>query len=100
MNSKITIEIDFENGNEPVIQIISRKSDDIRDKLISLFLERLGGFSSWCKITCVTSSVSEEPIKNFQKWRISPIRKTQFKAEGEALLEQHRLLREWEHPNS
>lgn len=75
MDSKITIEVDFENGNEPVIQIISRKSDDVRDKLIRLFLDRLGYDSSWCKIICETTGADS------QRWKISPISSAQFQEE-------------------
>ncbi len=47
MKSKITIEVDFENGNRPVIQVLSRKSDDVRDNLISSFLQSLQHTSRW-----------------------------------------------------
>lgn len=47
MKSKITIEVDFENGNRPVIQVLSRQSDDVRDNLISSFLQSLGHTSRW-----------------------------------------------------
>jgi hypothetical protein len=93
MQSKITIEIDFENGNEPVIQIISRNTDDIRDKLIRAFFERLSGYSSWCKIYCHSTVGHDEPEdRRFQRWKISPIQPSKFKEEGEAMLEQYRLL--------
>jgi hypothetical protein len=93
MQSKITIEVDFENGNEPVIQIISRNTDDIRDKLIRFFIERLGGDSSWCKIYCQTTY--EGDVDKFQRWKISPINAAQFKEEAEAMLEQSRLIDEF-----
>ena len=97
MQSKITIEVDFENGNEPVIQIISRNTDDIRDKLIRFFFERLGGDSSWCKIYCQAAVGQDEPEdRRFQRWKISPINASQFKQEGKAMLEQHRLLEKFE----
>lgn len=51
MTSRITIEVDFENGNQPVIQIISPiDSDDVRDKLIKSFLQSFQGLSSWLTI--------------------------------------------------
>jgi hypothetical protein len=91
MQSKITIEIDFENGNEPVIQIISRQSDDIRDKLIRAFIERLGG-NSWCKIYCQHTVGHDEPEeRRFRRWKISPITNAQLKEEGEAMIEQQRV---------
>jgi len=50
MKSRISIEVDFENSNQPVIQIISNDSEDVRDKLIKSFLEGLGHKSRWCRI--------------------------------------------------
>lgn len=85
MQSKITIEVDFDNNNEPVIQLLVRSTDDIRDKLLRNFIERLGGQSSWCKIYC---AYTNEP---FQRWKLFPITEDEFKKEGEAMLEQHRL---------
>lgn len=52
MKSRISIEVDFENEhhpNQPVIQIISRQSDDVRDKLIQQFLQKFNG-SGLCAI--------------------------------------------------
>lgn len=41
MKSRITVEIDFENGNEPIMQVHYRQSDDVRDKLIKNFFENV-----------------------------------------------------------
>jgi hypothetical protein len=50
MKSRITIEVDFDNGNQPVIQILHYPdSTDVRDKLLKKFLEDLG-IGSLCKI--------------------------------------------------
>ena len=92
MNSKITIEVDFENNNEPTLQIIYRPSDDIRDKLIRAFIEKLQGTSSWCSIFCVGSV--EESSVNYasQKWTIKPIPPKSMKGHGESMIEQHNML--------
>lgn len=52
MNSKITIAVDQENSNTPVIRIISRRSEDVRDELVSNFVQRLDhtSISRWLKI--------------------------------------------------
>ena len=50
MKSRITIEVDFNNGNLPVIQILSRSSDDVRDNLLQSFLQSLQHTSRWCRI--------------------------------------------------
>lgn len=47
MKSRITIEVDFDNGNMPVIQILSRNSDDVRDNLLKSFLQSLQHTSRW-----------------------------------------------------
>lgn len=72
MKSRITIEVDFENGNQPVIQIVQRFSDDVRDKLISEFLHSLGGQSSWCKL----DHIAGQPDHNLI--RITPLRPEQL----------------------
>lgn len=63
MKSRITIEVDFENDNQPVIQIVQRFSDDVRDKLISEFLHALGGQSSWCKIDHIVGGSDHNLIR-------------------------------------
>ena len=87
MKSRITIEVDFENGNQPVIQIMKAStSDDVRDKLLSNFTEQLGG-SSWCQIRWD----EDQPATDFQRIFISPIKPEQMKEHAEVMLEQYRL---------
>ena len=51
MKSRITIEVDFENGNQPVIQILQYPdSTDVRDRLLKKFLEDLN-MGSLCRIS-------------------------------------------------
>ena len=75
MKSRITIEIDFDNGNQPIIQILQQDSDDVRDKLISSFLEQFGGSSSWCKIKWMGGSSNTDLTSVFKRIHISPIKK-------------------------
>lgn len=84
MTSRITIEVDFDNNNQPILQIISRQSDDVRDKLIQSFLRNLRGISRWCNITC-DGSYGDETDK-FQRWIISPLTPDQFLVEGEQMV--------------
>lgn len=51
MKSRISIEVDFNNNNQAVLKILHQNSDDVRDKLLSSFLEKFGGDSSWCRIS-------------------------------------------------
>ena len=68
MRSKITIEVDFPNGNLPIIRVISRDSDDVRDRLIQSFLQSLQHTSRWCTIV-----YQGETTDAGKMWHISPI---------------------------
>lgn len=101
MKSKISIEIDYENGNQPVIQIMSRKSDDIRDNLIQSFYQKLQG-SCWCKIM-FRQDIPDETImttggfvEGFKRIFITPIAEEDLKMEADIMLEQVRVRREYE----
>ncbi len=89
MTSKITIEVDFDNGNQPVIQILQYPdSDDVRDKLIRHFVQQLGG-SSWCQIKW------KEGMADCNRIHISTIAATQLKEQAEIMLEQHAAYEKW-----
>lgn len=94
MQSKITIEVDFDLNNEPCLQILFRSSDDIRDKLIKNFIEKLSHVSSWCKVYLDADFHSEQPNGGFQRWKIKPIPVDKLKEQGDIMLEQDRLCKE------
>lgn len=77
MKSRITIEVNFDEGNLPVIQILNTHSDDVRDKLISSFLQSLQHISRWCKIIYMGDESHFHPHFNdglaIHKWHIVPI---------------------------
>lgn len=50
MKSRITIEVDFEENNQPVIIVNLQKTDDVRDKLLHSFLDKFGHQRAWCKV--------------------------------------------------
>lgn len=51
MTSRLTIEIDFSNNNEPFIRcLIDNNSSDVRDRLLQHFFKKLGGDSSWLHV--------------------------------------------------
>lgn len=85
MKSRISIEIDFSNGNQPVIQILREFSPDVRDKLITNFLEKLNSGSSWCKIQWS----EEETIEPYSRIYITPIPVEQLFWEAKLMLEKH-----------
>jgi hypothetical protein len=72
MNSRISVEVDFENNNLPVIQILRKDSPDVRDKLVSAFLQSLQHTSRWCKITYV-GGTDHNNNEVGDQWKISPI---------------------------
>jgi hypothetical protein len=75
MKSRITIEVNFDNGNLPIIQVIRQQSeerDDVRDNLVQQFLQSLQHTSRWCKIDYIgdAGGTKEEPK---ERWFISAI---------------------------
>lgn len=69
MKSRITIEVDFDNG-QPYIKVMEdAHSDDVRDKLITFFRQRLGHASWWCYI----GFYGDGNENGMQKWTIHPI---------------------------
>lgn len=50
MKSRITIAVDFDSNNQPVLEIIAIDSEDVRDKLLKAFYQSLGGTSNTCKL--------------------------------------------------
>ena len=49
MRSKITIELDFDL-NVPYIRVDNVTTDDVRDKILQNFREKLGASSSWMRV--------------------------------------------------
>lgn len=70
MKSRITIEVDFGNNNVPVIQILFRPSDDVRDSLLQSFLQSFHG-SSLCKINWRGQELGEDGFQRVFIWPIS-----------------------------
>ena len=73
MNSKITIEVDFSSNNTPVVRILQRKSEDVRDSLVSNFIQHLDhtSISRWLKI-----EYRGERAPDGQVWDLVPIEST------------------------
>ena len=77
MKSRITIEVNFEDGNLPVIQISQMQSDDVRDRLIQNFLQSLQHTSRWCKIIYMGNRSVYNPkvaeIDHIHVWNVVPL---------------------------
>lgn len=73
MKSRITIEVDFDNGNLPFIQVLSKDSNDVRDKLITAFLQSLQHTSRWVRIEYAGEFLQYGEDENVHKWMLKPI---------------------------
>ena len=73
MKSRITVEVDYNNNNQPVIQILQHASDDVRDGLVKAFTEKLGHESATCTIRCEEAPGCDEFGTNNKRWIISPV---------------------------
>lgn len=85
MKSRITIEVDFDNGNLPIIRILSQSSEDVRDNLIQSFLQSLQHTSRWCKIEYKGNRSKFAPPMDFDDpihcWHIVPIKPAEIQSE-------------------
>jgi len=90
MKSKISIEIDFENGNQPVIQILQENSDDVRDKLVTTFTQNSSG---WLKLRWDSNPTPAETP--FNRLFISQIKVEDLKAEAALMIEQQEVHEAW-----
>lgn len=89
MKSRITVEVDFDNNNQPILQILQHPdSDDVRDKLLTHFCQQFGG-SSWCQIQW------KEGQAPYNRIHITPIRPEQFKEQSSIMLEQYEIHQKW-----
>jgi len=82
MKSKITIEMDFEN-NTPVLQVNYQQSDDVRDKLIGEFFNKLGHVSEYFILSKVFY------IQDSARYTIAPITPKDMKMVGANMVNMH-----------
>lgn len=75
MKSRITIEVDFEEGNQPVIIANLQKSDDVRDKLLHSFTEKFGHQRAWCQVHYMGEG-------NGRTWKFIPIEPKDHSEQG------------------
>lgn len=88
MTSKITIEVDFDTTTPYIRVLHDRLSDDVRDKLLTQFIHKLGLTSKWCKIRFDNVGLNGVPL-----FTISPITPEEMKEEAELMAsEGQRLL--------
>lgn len=79
MKSKITVEIDFDNGNRPVIQVHERNSDDVRDRLIDAVFQALGHHSRWFRVEFKHNTMTDGEAGNL--WHLVPIDPSEYPEE-------------------
>lgn len=96
MKSRITIEVDFDNGN-PYLKVLNDiESTDVRDKLVSHFRQKLSGISSWCTVRFndIPSHLNQQIF-----FEIHPLQPKDLKEQAEIMLEQDRLNKKEHTPN-
>lgn len=82
MKSKITVEVDFNKNNLPVLRILQSDSDDVRDKLVSSFLQSLGHTSRWARMDYDgESGISYPGSDQTHRWFIRPITPHEIESE-------------------
>jgi hypothetical protein len=81
MKSRITVEIDFDNNNRPVIQIHERESDDVRDRLISAVFEKLGHHSRWFRVEFKNNTMNDGDTSPGSIWHLTPISPDEYEQE-------------------
>ncbi len=79
MKSRITIEVDFDNGNEPTIVLNLYRSDDVRDKLLDSFINKFAHQRSWCKAFYMGENL------NGKYYHITPIETKDFVEQGKLM---------------
>lgn len=83
MDSKISIEIAYDLSNLPVVQVLHKTSDDVRDGLVGNFIQHLDhtSISRWLKIEYLYKRSDGAQI-----WRLVPISSSLNELESEAKL--------------
>ena len=87
MKSRITIEVDFDNNNEPFIQVVNNhQSPDVRDKLLTHFRQSMQQ-GSWLRVEYPEFYEDKECVM----MTIHVIKMNELKEQAEIMLEQDRL---------
>ena len=87
MKSRITIEVDFDNKT-PYIKVINNySSDDMRDKSITYFREKLQYTSSWANIIFRENLSKPDELR----FDIIPITPNEMEIEADYMAEQARI---------
>lgn len=73
MKSRITIEVDFDNGNQPILKIVNQDSEDVRDNLLRSFLQSLNHSSRWLRIEYVNEILAPGDSSKKYIWHIKPV---------------------------
>jgi hypothetical protein len=81
MESRIQISVDFENKNRPVIKILQKESDDVRDSLVHNFINHLDhtSISRWVRLEYMGE------FSGSHSWQLVPITSEELPAEVELM---------------
>lgn len=81
MESRINIAVDFNNSNRPVIRIIQKNSDDVRDSLVHNFINHLDhtSISRWVRLEYMGDH------QGTHSWQLVPITSEELPSEVELM---------------
>lgn len=81
MKSRISIEVDFDNNNLPVIQILQTPSLDVRDNLVQAFLQSLQHTSRWARFVYKGHQKVDANEPPVHRWNIETIKPNELREE-------------------
>lgn len=85
---KSSIKIDFDENGQPIIKVDIVKTEDVRDKLLQRFVEKLGYQSSYCKIDFLHGSTLEHEKENTIKtFIITPVTPDKLGEHGQLMID-------------
>lgn len=75
MESRIKVAVDFQNGNQPVIHIAKKSSeDDVRDALVSEFINGFPNWNHrWAKVVYIGEDMSQGVSAQTLHYHIIPL---------------------------
>lgn len=82
MESRIRIAVDFQNGNQPVLHIAKKRSEDVRDELLQSFLESFpSGVNRWAKIVYIGEDDKQGSDERATHYHVAPISREDLQEE-------------------
>jgi len=82
MESRIRVTVDFENGNQPVLHIAKKSSEDVRDDLLGAFIHSFPSWNNrWAKVIYIGEDLSQGVSGQTLHYHIIPLSQKDLEAE-------------------